>query len=350
MGFLDWLGGSGTGLLGSVAGSVVSGLFGNKQNKQNIQAQQAENAKDRAFNAEQAQLSREWQEMMYNKYESPVAQAQARRQAGLPVEASFSPVGSSSTASAGSSALPAPASPWTGLGESIKQLPFIRQQIKQQKLETALKQEQLLQSISDTTIKSIEAATSSESAKLALEEANERINGLRIDNEHKDVLRKQAQLTYDKQKEAFDKGINEYVDEHNWKQAQTTTENLLRMPRKAQIEADTIMKNIAAEIEDKYGRQLKSLEVETSSELLRKIKTEVEEYVRSTGYRMRIIRAGASEAEADALISSTAATIESIDANYLEALTGSGDDWYSPLGMLLYALWSKDGIALKFGK
>lgn len=134
MGFLKFLSGGGSGLIGGVL-NAASSIFNGERNRK---MQQEENEKDRQFNAEQAEISRNWQEQMYDTRESPQAQAQARKAAGLnPTEGVGSQsVGSSSTASASSSALPVAQPPSF---EFISQLPLLSEQIKQAKSESAIK-------------------------------------------------------------------------------------------------------------------------------------------------------------------------------------------------------------------
>lgn len=76
--------------IGGVVGGIANGLSTYFTNKQNLKAQQKENA-----------LNRQHAEDMYNKYESPVAQAQQMREAGLNPNGSVAPnsVGTASTSS-----------------------------------------------------------------------------------------------------------------------------------------------------------------------------------------------------------------------------------------------------------
>lgn len=84
MAFKDFLPLIGTGI------SAVSSLFGQNMQSQNVReqlkVQQQENALNREFNSQQAQLNRDFQRSMwdaYNAYNSPSAQMQRFREAGL---------------------------------------------------------------------------------------------------------------------------------------------------------------------------------------------------------------------------------------------------------------------------
>ncbi len=130
---LEWLGSA----IGGVA-NAISSIFTGKANRKH---QARENQKDRDFNAEQAQISRDWQEEQYLKYESPAAQMQQMKSAGInPLQGvSSQSVGSGSTASASSSSLPQAQAPdFSFLGE----LNLMDKQIKGLKLDNEIKVEQ----------------------------------------------------------------------------------------------------------------------------------------------------------------------------------------------------------------
>lgn len=216
--FLDFLTGGGTGFVGSLVNAGVQ-LW---QGKRNREEQQKENARDRAFNAEQAQVNRQWQEKMFNMYESPQAQAQARAQAGLnPTEGiSSQSVGSGSTASASSSSLPPAQAP--NFGDAISQLPFITQQYRQAKAQTQalqldndLKVQQYEANALDNYRKAFENGNLEEVYKREMRlidaQADDYIAGANL----KDINRKNLEIAYGNAKDAMDDGINPIVDEHN---------------------------------------------------------------------------------------------------------------------------------------
>lgn len=216
--FLDFLTGGGSGL----AGSIINGAVQLWQGKKNRDAQQAENAKDRAFNAEQAQVNRQWQEKMFELHESPAAQAQARAQAGLsPTEGiSSQSVGSGSTASASSSSLPPAQAP--NFGDAISQLPFIVQQYKQSKAQTQgleldneIKLQDYENRVLDNYRKAFENGNLEEVFKREMRlidaQGDDYIAGAKL----KDINRKNLSIAYANAKSALDDGINPVVDEHN---------------------------------------------------------------------------------------------------------------------------------------
>lgn len=122
--FLDFLTGGGSSAIGGIAQGVMS-MFTARANRKH---QEQENQKDREFNASEAQKQRDFEEEMYNKHESPTAQAQERKQAGLsPLEGvSSQSVGGGSSASSSSSSLPSAPTPdmsWlTNMGATIANL------------------------------------------------------------------------------------------------------------------------------------------------------------------------------------------------------------------------------------
>ena len=65
-------------------------------------------------------------------------------------------------------------------------------------------------------------------------------------------------------------------------------------------------------------------------------------------YQMRrdLMKANLTEAQANAVIQSTQALVGQMDYNYYKGLVGAGNDWYSPLGMLIHGLWNKNGVNL----
>lgn len=159
---------------GAIA-SVFNALFGNvaqnKRQQEALKAQQKENEKDRKFNAEQAELNRTWQEKMYNSYESPIAQAQQRQQAGLnPAEGvSSQSVGSGSTASSGSSSLPTPSTPVTLDSGAFNGLLNVVEQFKQQRIATKQAEENLKATTLENQKRAIDAGNYAEVVQLQMD-------------------------------------------------------------------------------------------------------------------------------------------------------------------------------------
>lgn len=96
----------------SAASSGISAIGAGKMNRRGERYATAENERNRVFQAEQAQLGREWQEDFYNKYQSPSAQIKMYKDAGLNpalmYEGGYSPGSTPSGASpvGGSSMMP----------------------------------------------------------------------------------------------------------------------------------------------------------------------------------------------------------------------------------------------------
>lgn len=158
-------------LFGGIAaglGSVVGGIFGGKSNKDaqasanetNLQIAQMNNEfnermleKQIAYNRENQATQNQWSEDMYNKYNSPEAQVEQMKSAGLnPYTNGVGSIGSNQTsAQAGSinppTATPVQVHPETGMGDALQnassmllQLPRIVAETEGQKLDNVGKQ------------------------------------------------------------------------------------------------------------------------------------------------------------------------------------------------------------------
>lgn len=104
--------------LGAITGTG-SLISGGAMNRRSIRYAKYENENNRNFQAQQAELSRDWQEEMYNKYYSPSAQMASFQQAGInPAMAVGSITGNGSvsapSASGGSSIGISQENPWQG--------------------------------------------------------------------------------------------------------------------------------------------------------------------------------------------------------------------------------------------
>ena len=136
---------------GGLLNSVVQGAFSIYNQKQ----QAKENQKDRDFNSLEAQKQREFEEHMYQQYESPMAQVNQRKSAGLNAldGVGSQSVGSGSTASANSSPLPHAqlSTEW------MAELPMMVQQMKSVKLDNENKKTQNQIAVQELAIKTEEA-------------------------------------------------------------------------------------------------------------------------------------------------------------------------------------------------
>lgn len=323
--FLDLLTGGGS----SIVGSAINGISQWFTGKANRKAQAQENAKDRAFNAEQAKLNRQWQENMFNLHESPQAQAQARAQAGLsPTDGiSSQSVGNGSTASASSSSLPPIPAP--NFGDAISQLPFLVQQYRQSKAQT-----QALQLDNDLKVQEYESKALDNYRK-AFENGNledvfkremrlidaqteDYIAGVNL----KDINRKNLEIAYANAKDARDKGINPVVDEHNESQArtaqlqaQTATEDLLRGHRAAQYALQNSAQALANSIQLKYGEQL------TQANLL-DVQSRLREWLVSEHLRQQLIEADIDYRTIQTWVTAVQGMMTNYDLQALQALYG----------------------------
>lgn len=262
--------------LASLVGSLLTSGF-------SLWKQQKENKTTRDFNAEESEKNRQWQEDMYNKYESPTAQVLQRMQAGLNpyADVTSQSVGTGSTASAGSSSLP-------GLSDPFAQMPSMMMQLKsyrveqQQKQATLDKTKEETRSITlDNQMKALEAGNRDEWIRLEMELMREDARGRKASA---DKLEAEASRAWDiayQSRHFTEAGGNEFedahqkfVDEHNkvfaeidkiksdtdYQNALTKTENDLR---EGKVDAQTTA-NLAAAFEyklrKKYGEDLAAID------------------------------------------------------------------------------------------
>ena len=100
----------GSGGLG-FAGSVINSYVGNQYNKQSLRAQQLENEKNRQFNAQQAEISRQYGlDIMHEqqRYNSASAQVDRLIQAGLNPALAYGQIGDGSRSEEHTSELQSP--------------------------------------------------------------------------------------------------------------------------------------------------------------------------------------------------------------------------------------------------
>ena len=108
----------GSGGLG-FAGSVINSFVGNQYNKQSLRAQQLENEKNRQFNAQQAEISRQYGlDIMHEqqRYNSASAQVDRLIQAGLNPALAYGQIGDGS--------VPSPSSTPASSSGSLSPLPY----------------------------------------------------------------------------------------------------------------------------------------------------------------------------------------------------------------------------------
>lgn len=144
--------------LTSVGGGILNTAIGGLFSMYNQHKQREENQKDREFNAAEAQKQRDFEEQMYRQYESPMAQVNQRKNAGLNAldGVSSQSVGSGSTASANSSPLPNAqlSTQW------MAELPMMAQQLRSAKLQNENQMTQNQIAVQELSIKTQEAIKS----------------------------------------------------------------------------------------------------------------------------------------------------------------------------------------------
>ncbi len=145
--------------LGSIGGSLLGGIFGSSSqssaNSTNLRIAQMNNEfnermleRQIAYNRENQQVQNEWSEDMYNKYNSPQAQVEQMKKAGInPYTNGASPIGANQTsAQAGAinppTATPVQVHPVTAMSDAIQnassmllQLPLLTAETEGKKLD-----------------------------------------------------------------------------------------------------------------------------------------------------------------------------------------------------------------------
>lgn len=204
--FTDALGGIVSGV-GSVVGSLIGGKSSSdaqaSANETNLQIAQMNNEfnermmeKQIAYNRENQQVQNQWSEDMYNKYNSPQAQVEQMKKAGLnPYTQGNSPIGANQTsAQAGGinppTATPVQVSPVTGMADAIRQsssmllqLPLLTAETENKKL--------------DNVGKSIENDYKAALFQSQLGKMVEDTKNLRLKNTFQELSNKMALRTFD---------------------------------------------------------------------------------------------------------------------------------------------------------
>lgn len=193
--------------LGSIGGSLLGGIFGSSaqssSNETNMQIAQMNNEfnermleRQIAYNRENQQVQNQWSEDMYNKYNSPQAQVEQMKKAGLnPYTQGNSPIGANQTsAQAGAinppTATPVQVQPVTAMSDAIKQassmllqLPLITADTEGKKL--------------DNVGKSIENDYKAALFQSQLGKMVEDTKNLRLKNTFQELSNKMAMRTFD---------------------------------------------------------------------------------------------------------------------------------------------------------
>lgn len=112
---------------------------------------------------------------------------------------------------------------------------------------------------------------------------------------------------------------------------------LLALPEKLRIESETQLNNLAYELEDTYGRRIKSAMAQSSESELEKLKIDLREYIANSKIRRELVSIGLEDAKANLLEQQLSNVIESIDVNTLRSIVGDGSDPRS----VLYGIFKK---------
>lgn len=201
-----WIGGllSGAGsVLGSIAGGILGSSAQSSANKTNMQIAQMNNEfnermmeKQIAYNRENQQVQNQWSEDMYNKYNSPQAQVEQMKKAGLnPYTQGNSPIGANQTSSqAGGinppTATPVQVSPVTGMADALRNASSMLLQLP---LLTAETEGKKLDNVGKTIDNDFKAAL----AQAKLDNLVHSTNNLKLKNTFQDLSNNMFQRTFD---------------------------------------------------------------------------------------------------------------------------------------------------------
>ena len=278
--------------LGTVVSTVASGIaswFSNKKtNATNLEINQQNNE----FNAEQAQVARNWQEQMYQNYESPSSQVQQRLQAGInPLDGITSQaVGSASTASA-SSASPQIPFDFTSAFGDIGNKSLLYGQLKSQKLQNTyqenlneqqatdldLKKEDLNSKRYDNALKAIELGYKDDALAAEIANAKAQAESLGWSSKRTEAEIERIKLDFKMAEEAYNNGANSYQDTHDIATADIAQKN-------AQTDLIKLQKDV-----EQFEFGLSKLYTEDFMKLdLDQRKQEVKEYLDTADVRVSI--------------------------------------------------------------
>lgn len=257
----SWLGGLLSGA-GSVLGSIAGGIFGSSAqsdaNKTNMQIAQMNNEfnermleRQIAYNRENQQVQNQWSEDMYNKYNSPQAQVEQMKKAGLnPYTQGNSPIGANQTSSqAGGinppTATPVQVSPVTGMADAMRNASSMLLQLPLLTAETEGKN-------LDNVGKSIDNDYKAALAQAKLDNLVHSTNNLKLKNTFQDLSNNMFQRTFDmevERKEMENKRLDLEIDIAS---VQLIQENVLA--KYAEKEKLQQLKLLSAQIVSEYAK------------------------------------------------------------------------------------------------
>lgn len=211
------------------------------------------NRKNRAWQSKEAEKTRNWQELMYSRYQSPQAQADQMAAAGInPYSHTESP---SSVGSGSSATLPSQypldlSSPVAGAVEQINNTIMQREQIKQMRQQT--------ESIYlDNIRKAFDNGNAAEVYKKQMEILESELRAKALTEQEFKIRVDMLQLEYDQRKSAADNGVNPFEDAH--------AESVARVDQIRQnisnLKVDNSVKRFALETSKMYDRQFLDLDL-----------------------------------------------------------------------------------------
>lgn len=206
--------GSGGTLLGALAGGLmdmanngISAIYAKRQQKRQM---------------EENQRNRDWQEEMYNKYQSPAAQALQMQKAGLNPAGNVS---SQSVGSASTSALPTSSLP--GIGAGMMQGSQLALSLRQAKLEERKQAHVEAIGLREQLRKELETASTIEEKNALVNNYREMFNGLKLDNDSKRINNKYLDSLLSKDVEYKDTQVSLAQAQVKFQEAQTEYQNLM---------------------------------------------------------------------------------------------------------------------------
>ena len=207
---------SGTG--GTLLGALAGGLMDMANN--GLSAIYAKNQQKRQM--EENQRNRDWQEEMYNKYQSPAAQALQMQKAGLNPAGNVS---SQSVGSASTSALPTSSLP--GIGAGMMQGAQLALSLRQAKLEERKQAHVEAIGLREQLRKELETASTIEEKNALVNNYRQMFDGLKLDNDSKRINNKYLDSLLSKDVEYKETQVSLVEAQVRFQEAQTEYQNLI---------------------------------------------------------------------------------------------------------------------------
>lgn len=218
----------------SLLGSLFTSGF-------NVFQQRQQNKEVQKFNSEEAEKNRKWQEEIYNKYESPLAQVLQRSQAGLNPysDVTSQSVGTGSTASSGASSFPGLSDPFALFPSHMMQLKSFKTELQQKEATLVKTKEETNSLILDNQMKALEAGNKEEWISLQMQLMREDVKTKRWSASKLEAEASRAWDIAYQSKEFTNAGGNEFEDAHDMFVAQLK-----------KVKSDTTLTDIQRKIAD----------------------------------------------------------------------------------------------------